>query len=151
MRTLWTTSAAISYARLHGADVTIDPWTLRCVKDRAQGKPGRMATDRELAEAHINTQDDDEYRRTHRIRMREIFPMPNAKETAMKTSQTEIDNRFRRVLAHLIRNEGVAPEAIERAVASALSMRMGEVVPLDGDGASLRRAFINEQMRMLMR
>jgi len=69
----------------------------------------------------------------------------------MTTSPIEIDNRHRRVLAWLLRNEGVDPEAIERAVASALSMRLGELVPLDGENAPLRRAFINEQMRMLTR
>lgn len=62
-----------------------------------------------------------------------------------------LEQRIMRVMAHLIRNEDVAPEAIERAVSSALDMRLGELVTLDGDGAPLRRAFVNEQMTRLER
>jgi hypothetical protein len=57
-----------------------------------------------------------------------------------------------RVLAWLLRNEKVRPESIERAVASAVDMRPGEAVSLTGDGpepASMRRAFVTEQVRLL--
>lgn len=57
-----------------------------------------------------------------------------------------------RVIAWLVRNEEIAsPEAIERAVTSALDMKVGEAVTLDGDKAPLRRAFVMEQVGRLER
>lgn len=47
-----------------------------------------------------------------------------------------------RVLAHLLRNEGVEPGAIERAVSSAVTMKLGEVTTLTGGDEELRRAFV---------
>lgn len=60
------------------------------------------------------------------------------------------EQRIERMLAHLMRNERVSPEAIERAVTSAVDMRAGEFVSLTGDPlASLRRAFVQEQHKRL--
>ncbi len=59
------------------------------------------------------------------------------------------EQRLCRVLAWLLRNEQVSPEAIERAISSALDMRAGEVVSLADEGAPLRRAFVNEQVYRL--
>jgi hypothetical protein len=60
-----------------------------------------------------------------------------------------IEQRMERVLAWLLRNEGVPPEAIERAVASARDMRLGEEITLTGEDAPMRRAFVFEQMALL--
>jgi hypothetical protein len=54
-----------------------------------------------------------------------------------------------RVLAWLLRNESVTPDAIERAVSSAVDMRPAETPTLDGDHPLLRRAFVNEQVARL--
>lgn len=55
-----------------------------------------------------------------------------------------------RILAWLMRNEGVDAEAIERAVLSALAMRPGEMVTLTGGaGELLRRAFVDGQVALL--
>lgn len=55
-----------------------------------------------------------------------------------------------RVLAWLIRNEGVAPEAILRAVNSIQDMSPGQIIALSGDpNAVLRGAFVREQTRRL--
>lgn len=59
------------------------------------------------------------------------------------------DQPFARVLAWLLRNEGVTPEAVERAISSACDMQLGELTTLDGDGAPMRRAFVYEQLRLL--
>lgn len=59
-------------------------------------------------------------------------------------------HKIQRVLAHLIREEDVAPEAIERAIASAMDMRIGQSAALDGDiHAPMRRAFVTEQVGRL--
>lgn len=65
-----------------------------------------------------------------------------------------IYHRLVRLLSHLIRNEGVAPDAVERAVDSALKMGLGEQASLTGEGppgvpASMRRAFVQEQVARL--
>ena len=61
-------------------------------------------------------------------------------------------HRACRVLAHLIRNEGVDAEAIERAVVSALDMRLGEESTLTGgDHPAMRRAFVMDQVIRLSR
>lgn len=58
--------------------------------------------------------------------------------------------RVARVLAHLLRNEDVSSDAIERAVASAQSMRLGESTTLLSDEmAAYRRAFVYEQLKCL--
>lgn len=59
------------------------------------------------------------------------------------------EQKVQRVLAWLMRNEGVEPEAIERAVASAAGMLLAEDITLCDPGASLRRAFVTEQVRCL--
>lgn len=56
-----------------------------------------------------------------------------------------------RLIAWLVRNEHVEPEAIERAVGSAIDMRLGEVASLTGEGAAMRRAFCHEQVGRLLR
>lgn len=60
--------------------------------------------------------------------------------------------RVERLLAWLLRNEGVEPEVIERAVESARFLRVGESIALMGDAqAPMRRAFVQEQSRLLAR
>jgi hypothetical protein len=55
-------------------------------------------------------------------------------------------HRFVRVLAHLMREEHVQPEAIERAIDSAIDMEPSQSASLDGDKpAPMRRAFLSEQ------
>lgn len=61
------------------------------------------------------------------------------------------EQRVMRLLAWLLRNEGVEPEAVERAVRSAVDMRPGDPVTLEGDGSPLRRAFVFEQTGRLFR
>jgi hypothetical protein len=56
---------------------------------------------------------------------------------------------FARVMAWLLRNEGVDAEAIERAVTSARDMQVGDPVTLTDDNAPMRRAFVNEQVGLL--
>lgn len=55
-----------------------------------------------------------------------------------------------RVLAYLLTEEGVAPDAIERAVTSALNMKLGESASLTGlpetEIDTLRRVFVMEQV-----
>jgi CMP-N-acetylneuraminic acid synthetase len=49
-----------------------------------------------------------------------------------------------------MRNEGVTPEMIERAVQSAVDMKIADTVTLSGDDKhSLRRAFVYEQIHLL--
>jgi hypothetical protein len=63
-----------------------------------------------------------------------------------------IEQKLVRLIAHLIRNEGVEPEAIERAVSSARAMRLGEVTSLTGgEDGPMRRAFCHEQVGLLIR
>ncbi len=62
------------------------------------------------------------------------------------------EQRLLRVFAHLLRNEGVEPAAIERAVESARHKRLGEHTTLTGDvpqDATLRRVFCMEQVDRL--
>lgn len=61
----------------------------------------------------------------------------------------EEDQRVSRMIAWLLRNEGVSPDAVERAVSSARAMKPGEAVCLDGMDATLRRAFVDECLRRL--
>jgi len=64
----------------------------------------------------------------------------------------QLEQRTMRVLAFLMREEGVTPEAVERAVASACDMAPGQVVSLRGDeNAPMRRAFLMEQIGLLER
>lgn len=56
----------------------------------------------------------------------------------------------KRMTAHLLRFEGVSPQAIERAVVSAQDMMIGSSVTLSDDDPT-RRAFINEQINLLER
>lgn len=64
-----------------------------------------------------------------------------------------IDNdRAARVLAWLLRNEDVSPEAIERAVDSSAAMIVGDPVTLVNDSqALLRCAFVYGQITVLER
>lgn len=73
MSVLWTTSASVSMLRAGAASVIIDPETLRCVKDRAQGRPGRQATELEIVKATINATEDDERRERARAWRRAIL------------------------------------------------------------------------------
>lgn len=60
------------------------------------------------------------------------------------------DQRIARVLAWLMRNEGVTPEMIERAVESAVDMHISDTVTLTGDDLhAYRRAFVYEQVHLL--
>lgn len=59
------------------------------------------------------------------------------------------EQRLQRVLAWLVKEEGVDPAAIERACESARTMRLGEYTSLDGD--PLRRAFVMEQAERALR
>lgn len=59
--------------------------------------------------------------------------------------------RIERVLAWLIRNERVNPDAISRAVSNAVDMRIGEAVALDGDNQAMREAFVMQESRRLQR
>lgn len=60
--------------------------------------------------------------------------------------------RISRVFAWLMRNEGVDPEAIQRAVTSARNMKIGESVCLTGDGQEvLRQAFVNQETNRLLK
>lgn len=59
-----------------------------------------------------------------------------------------------RVLAWLLRNEGVHADAIERAISAAVDMKVGEATCLSGPGpvgvpAAMRRAFVTEQVGRL--
>lgn len=57
-----------------------------------------------------------------------------------------------RLMASLIRDEGVTPAAIERAVTSAENMRPGEHVALGGDEAlPMRYAFVQAQTARITR
>jgi hypothetical protein len=56
-----------------------------------------------------------------------------------------------RIIAYLLRNEGVSPQAIERAIDSALDMNLGDHICLiNDDNTPYRRAFVNEQIRRFM-
>lgn len=60
------------------------------------------------------------------------------------------EQHVQRVLAWLVRNEGVAPEAILRAVDSVQEMSPGQVIALSGDpNTVLRGSFVREQARRL--
>lgn len=61
-----------------------------------------------------------------------------------------IEQKMCRVLAYLMREEGVTPEAVEHAVASARDMQPGQSVTLEGDEAApMRREFLFAQLRRL--
>ncbi len=59
--------------------------------------------------------------------------------------------RISRVFAWLMRNEGVDPEAIQRAVSSARGMKIGESVCLTGDDEVLRQAFVHQETNRLLK
>lgn len=58
-----------------------------------------------------------------------------------------------RVLAWLLCHEGLNPRSLERAINSACDMRLGDSASLDyknDDYGPYRRAFINEQLKLLI-
>lgn len=59
--------------RQHGADVIIDDHTQLCIKDRAEKRPGRRASAREIAQARINATEDHIWRERKRARIRAIL------------------------------------------------------------------------------
>jgi hypothetical protein len=61
------------------------------------------------------------------------------------------EQKVTRALAWLIRNEHVSAEAVERAVNSAVDMKIGEAVALTGDtDETMRRAFVQQEAKRLL-
>lgn len=80
---------------------------------------------------------------------------PGAVRLARSDERGEVavvnDHKVVRVLAWLMRNECVSVEAVDRAIGSALDMRVGELVALSGtssedSNAIMRHAFLREQV-----
>lgn len=64
------------------------------------------------------------------------------------------EDLVKRILAWLMRNEGVSASAISRAIESACTMKLGQRVALDGpeeDDTIMRFHFINSELARLRR
>lgn len=59
--------------------------------------------------------------------------------------------RISQANTRLMRNEGVDPVAIQRAVSSARSMKVGESICLTGDDEILRQAFVYQETNRLLK
>jgi hypothetical protein len=77
MSAIWKSSGrAGGMYRQHAAGVIIDDNTHRVIKDRAERKPGRQATELEIAKANINKADDQMWLDRRRAFNRKWLTLP---------------------------------------------------------------------------